>query len=51
MAILFDWYENPQSSEQQGEKRIAVVIRRSWLKWGSDEHGLKPVPVFRNVVR
>ena len=20
MAILFDWYENPQSSEQQGEE-------------------------------
>ncbi len=23
MAILFDWYENPKTSEQQGEENMA----------------------------
>ena len=27
MAILFDWYENPKTSEQQGEENMLPVYR------------------------
>ena len=47
MAILFDWYENPQSSEQQGEEN-ALHPR---LRLNGKMSTANSVPVFRNVVR
>ena len=39
MAILFDWYENPQSSEQQGEENALhprLRQRTTFLNTGTE---------------
>ncbi len=41
MAILFDWYENPKSPEQQGEEN--TLHPRLRLN-GKGEHGPAPCP-------
>lgn len=47
MAILFDWYENPKTSEQQGEENMLHPRLRLNGKVSTAQ---LPVPVYRNIV-
>ena len=47
MAILFDWYENPKSPEQQGEENTL----HPRLRLNGKVSTASSVPVFRNIVR
>ena len=40
MAILFDWYENPKTSEQQGEENMFIRVSAEW----ESKHGPAPCP-------
>ena len=47
MAILFDWYENPKTSEQQGEENMLHPRLRLNGKVSTDP---APSPVYQKIL-